>query len=278
MEGRPLVREVTLRDFLDAPSGEHTPAAWPSLWAEHRPGARTWGMAIDLNACTGCSACVVACQAENNVPVVGKDEVRRSREMHWIRIDRYYSGSEADPDTVFQPVMCQHCANAPCETVCPVLATVHSADGINQQVYNRCIGTRYCENNCPYKVRRFNWFTYADNSRFDFNMNSPLGTMVLNPDVVVRSRGVMEKCSLCIQRIQAGKLAAGHSGTPLADGDIRTACQQACPARAIVFGDLQDPQSEVARLRRSPHHYHLLEGLGTRPNVGYLPKVRNREV
>jgi molybdopterin-containing oxidoreductase family iron-sulfur binding subunit len=174
--------------------------------------------------------------------------------------------------------MCQHCNNAPCETVCPVLATVHSSDGINQQVYNRCIGTRYCENNCPYKVRRFNWFRYAHNPRFDFNMNSPLGTMVLNPDVVVRSRGVMEKCSLCIQRIQDGKLAAGHAGRPLADGGVRTACQQACPAQAIVFGDLRDPDSQVARLRRSGRHYHLLESVGTRPNVGYLAKVRNREL
>ena len=277
MEGRPLVRETTLGAFLNASPPEHEAATLPSLWSEQPIGARTWGMAIDLGTCTGCSACVVACQAENNVPVVGKDEVRRGREMHWIRIDRYYSGSESDPDTVFQPVMCQHCNNAPCETVCPVLATVHSSDGINQQVYNRCIGTRYCENNCPYKVRRFNWFRYSNNPRFDFNMNSPLGTMVLNPDVVVRSRGVMEKCSLCIQRIQAGKLASAHAGTPLADGDIRTACQQACPAQAIVFGDLQDPTSAVARLRTSARHYHLLESVGTRPNVGYLTKVRNRE-
>jgi molybdopterin-containing oxidoreductase family iron-sulfur binding subunit len=275
MEGRPLVRETTLREFLRASPAELEQL--PSLWSEHPTGAHTWGMAIDLGACTGCSACVVACQAENNVPVVGRDEVRRGREMHWIRIDRYYRGSEAEPDTVFQPVMCQHCANAPCETVCPVLATVHSSDGINQQVYNRCIGTRYCENNCPYKVRRFNWFRYAHNPQFDFNMNSPIGTMVLNPDVVVRSRGVMEKCSLCIQRIQAGKLAAEHSGSALRDGDIRTACQQACPAQAIVFGDLQDPESAVARLRRSERHYHLLGQLGTRPNVGYLTKVRNRE-
>jgi molybdopterin-containing oxidoreductase family iron-sulfur binding subunit len=162
--------------------------------------------------------------------------------------------------------------------VCPVLATVHSADGLNEQVYNRCVGTRYCENNCPYKVRRFNWFRYANNPRFDFNMNSPLGTMVLNPDVVVRSRGVMEKCSMCIQRIQAGKVVAGQSGHAIADGQIQTACQQACPAKAIVFGDLQDDGSQVARLRRSPRYYHLLEELGTRPGVGYSTKIRNREV
>ena len=278
MEGRPLVREATLQAFLaDAAAGSEPPSAQPSLWAEHEPGSHTWGLTIDLNSCTGCSACVVACQAENNVPVVGRDEVGRGREMHWIRIDRYYQGTEAAPDVVFQPVMCQHCANAPCETVCPVLATVHSSDGINEQVYNRCVGTRYCENNCPYKVRRFNWFRYANNPRFDFNMNSPLGTMVLNPDVVVRSRGVMEKCSLCIQRIQAGKAATGRLGHAIPDGSIQTACQQACPAKAIVFGDMQDDGSQAARLRRSPRHYHLLGELGTRPGVGYLTKIRNRE-
>jgi molybdopterin-containing oxidoreductase family iron-sulfur binding subunit len=278
MEGRALVRETALATFLEDPAAGSEPAAeLPSLWTGHAHGAHVWGMAIDLNACTGCSACLVACQAENNVPVVGKDEVRRGREMHWIRVDRYHHGPEDAPDTVFQPVMCQHCAHAPCETVCPVLATVHSSDGLNQQVYNRCVGTRYCENNCPYKVRRFNWFEYAENQRFDFNMNSAVGRMGLNPDVVVRSRGVMEKCSLCVQRIESGKLAAGLAGRSLADGEIRTACQQACPAQAIVFGDLADPSSRVAQLRAGARHYDLLGHLGTRPGVGYLRKIRNRE-
>jgi molybdopterin-containing oxidoreductase family iron-sulfur binding subunit len=281
MEGRPLVREMALATFLENVDGQEIhdgePSDHRSLWAEHPAGQHRWGMTIDLGACTGCSACVVACQAENNVAVVGADEVRRGREMHWIRIDRYYTGSPSAPGTVFQPVMCQHCANAPCETVCPVLATVHSSDGINQQIYNRCIGTRYCENNCPYKVRRFNWFTYANNPRFDFTMMNPVERMVLNPDVVVRSRGVMEKCSLCVQRIQAGQLAAKLGARPLADGDIRTACQQVCPAEAIVFGDLQDPESRVARLARSSRHYRLLESIGTQPGVGYQTKVRNRE-
>jgi len=280
MEGRPLVPETPLAAFLDQAGGSDTapPSPPESLWKEHEPGTHRWGLNIDLSACTGCSACVIACQAENNVAVVGREEVARGREMHWIRIDRYYEGPEAAPRVVLQPVMCQHCAHAPCETVCPVLATVHSSDGINEQVYNRCVGTRYCENNCPYKVRRFNWFRYANNPRFDFNMNSPLGTMALNPDVVVRSRGVMEKCSLCIQRIQAGKAAAGGAAAVVPDGAIQTACQQVCPSKAIVFGDLRDSRSEVTRLHRSPRYFELLGELGTEPGVGYLAKVRNPEL
>jgi molybdopterin-containing oxidoreductase family iron-sulfur binding subunit len=273
MEGRPIVLETTLEE-LSHPEPENKEAL-PTLWADRLHGEHSWGLAIDMNACTGCSACVVACQAENNVPVVGKDQVRRNRIMHWIRIDSYYTGTEGDPRSVHQPMLCQHCQNAPCETVCPVLATTTSSDGLNQQVYNRCIGTRYCANNCPYKVRRFNWYNYTDNPDFDFNMASPLGRMVLNPDVVVRSRGVMEKCSLCVQRIQLAKNMALQGMRNLAEGDIQTACQQSCPTQAIVFGDLKDPKSRVSQLRENRRHYHVLEELGVRPNVGYLKKIRN---
>jgi molybdopterin-containing oxidoreductase family iron-sulfur binding subunit len=271
MEGRPIVRETTLA-ALSQPGAERE--ADQSLWEERPAEGHSWGMVIDLDSCLGCAACVVSCQAENNIAVVGRDEIARGREMHWLRIDRYFNGPQDDPETVYQPMMCQHCANAPCETVCPVLATVHSSDGLNQQVYNRCVGTRYCANNCPYKVRRFNWFNYAGNDRFDFAMNSDLGRMVLNPDVVVRTRGVMEKCSLCIQRIQAGKLRAEADGVPLQDGAIRTACQQACPSEAITFGDAHDPASEVSRLRASPRFYRVLDELNTRPAVGYLARLR----
>jgi MoCo/4Fe-4S cofactor protein with predicted Tat translocation signal len=274
MEGRPIVLETSLEELhAIAETKEAEPRE--TLWPERPHGEHNWGMAIDMNACTGCSACVVACQAENNVPVVGKDQIERIRIMHWIRIDRYYSGPEDNPVSVHQPMMCQHCQNAPCETVCPVLATTTSSEGLNQQVYNRCIGTRYCANNCPYKVRRFNWYNYTENPQFDFNMESPLGRMVLNPDVAVRSRGVMEKCSMCVQRIQLAKNVALQGRRELADGEILTACQQACPAQAIVFGDLKDPNSRVSQLQRSRRRYQVLEELGARPNVDYLKKVRN---
>jgi molybdopterin-containing oxidoreductase family iron-sulfur binding subunit len=271
---RHLVRETTVARLQ---SGAIDPGplerGHEDLWPpDHPTPGHRWGMVIDLHACTGCSACVVACQAENNVPVVGRDEVRRQREMHWLRIDRYYTAGAGEPggevDVVHQPMLCQHCAHAPCESVCPVLATVHSEDGLNQQVYNRCVGTRYCANNCPYKVRRFNWFTYA---RTDEREN-----LVLNPDVTVRTRGVMEKCSFCIQRIQEARIAARMRGDPVRDGDVRPACEQSCPARAIVFGDLNDPESRVAKLARDSRRFVVLEELNVRPSVHYLAVVRNR--
>lgn len=272
------------------------------LWAAHpRPG-HIWGMTIDMNSCIGCAACVVACSSENNVPVVGKDQIMRTRDMYWLRIDRYYTsdmtrkkaeeehvGSRQmyldmenpsnNPKVTFQPIMCQHCNHAPCETVCPVLATNHSTEGLNQMTYNRCIGTRYCANNCPFKVRRFNWYNYNGNPDYaDINpIQQDLGRMVLNPDVVVRARGVMEKCSMCVQRLQAGKLEAKKEGVPLADGKIKTACQQACPTNAIIFGDLSDDNSEVSKTRQNERNYFLLEEVGIKPTVSYLVKVRNQE-
>jgi len=275
------------------------------LWDEFdRSVGHHFNLSIDLNACTGCGACVIACHAENNVPVVGKSEVRRSRDMHWLRIDRYYSSESTfagdnerkeniaglssslstfnemekagdNPQVSFQPVMCQHCNHAPCETVCPVAATSHSRQGQNHMAYNRCVGTRYCANNCPYKVRRFNWFLYNKNSEFDYHMNDDLGRMVLNPDVNVRSRGVMEKCSMCIQMTQATILKAKREGRAIVDGEFQTACSNACSTGAMVFGDVNDTESEVTKLAADDRMYHLLEHVGTKPNVIYHVKVRN---
>ncbi len=274
---REVVQETVLPAYVkDRGAGKpHAHEFDANLWRPYPEGEHHWAMAIDLSACTGCSACVIACQVENNVPAVGRDEIRRQRDMYWMRIDRYYSERseraerEADVDVVHQPMLCHHCDNAPCETVCPVAATVHSEEGLNQQVYNRCVGTRYCANNCPFKVRRFNWF--------DYSRDDPTENLVLNPDVTVRSRGVMEKCSFCVQRIQGAKIAAKSERRELADGEITTACQQSCPANAIVFGDTTDPDSEISRAIAGPRHYRLFEDLNILPSVGYQRLVRNRD-
>ena len=317
-----VVRETSLATYLTADSetynppfklsvikdGKHqeVPVGEADLWDAHpveNVGHR-WGMSVDLSSCIGCGSCLVSCVAENNVPVVGKDEIRRSRDMHWLRIDRYFSSvgdddrnawekdpttntfdyhkmeiSEASPSVVYMPMMCQHCNHAPCETVCPVAATTHSNEGLNQMTYNRCIGTRYCANNCPYKVRRFNWFNYQGYKKF--NENNPaqqeIGRMVLNPDVVVRSRGVMEKCSFCVQKIQEGKLVAKKAGRPVQDGDVTTACADSCPVNAITFGDWNDNESAIRKSAESDRAYQSLEEIGVKPNVWYKVKVRNVE-
>lgn len=320
--GREIVKETVLSEYQKNPKAGNEDdmlitnhgtmkAGDLDLWDSFdRPGHK-WGMTIDLNSCIGCGACVVSCTAENNVAVVGKDQVMRTREMHWLRIDRYYStnwpneGKEAkkeakekgvgaidmyldmenpealNPKVVFQPMMCQHCNHAPCENVCPVLATNHSSDGLNTMAYNRCVGTRYCANNCPFKVRRFNWFNYNANADFTFNPSQDdLGRMVLNPDVVVRSRGVMEKCSMCVQRIQAGKLEAKKAERKLVDTDVNTACAEACPTNAITFGDLNSEDSAIAKLRvqeKDGRNFFVLEEIGVKPSVSYLTKVRNCE-
>jgi len=309
-----IIKETTLDDFINKPKEDWNETPEFSLDHQEVPAERVdlwekfddtighhFNLSIDLATCTGCAACIVACHAENNVPVVGKHEIRVSRDMHWLRIDRYYTSDmtnekakeedifgtgkmfnemtvpQANPLVAFQPVMCQHCNHAPCETVCPVAATSHGRQGQNHMAYNRCIGTRYCANNCPYKVRRFNWFKYAENSEFDFNMNNDLGRMVLNPDVVVRSRGVMEKCSMCLQKTQLSILTAKKEGRPVTDDEFQTACSSACPTGSMVFGDVNDKESEVAHLIDDERAFHLLAEVGTKPNVMYHLKVRNTE-
>ncbi|NKI25553.1 TAT-variant-translocated molybdopterin oxidoreductase [Arenibacter sp. 6A1] len=315
-----IIKETTLEIFNTKDSREWNvipvvsldhqtvDASSVDLWGSFdRSIGHHFNLSIDLNACTGCGACVIACHAENNVPVVGKEEVRKSRDMHWLRIDRYYSSEEtfegdntkkeefdglfgdkgslggfghmedpsANPQVAFQPVMCQHCNHAPCETVCPVAATSHGRQGQNHMAYNRCVGTRYCANNCPYKVRRFNWFLYSNNDEFDYHMNNDLGKMVINPDVTVRSRGVMEKCSMCIQKTQKTILDAKRDGRLVEDGEFQTACSAACSNGAMTFGDINDKESKIAELKESDRMYHLLEHVGTKPNVFYHVKVRN---
>ncbi|MNK24120.1 Tetrathionate reductase subunit B precursor [compost metagenome] len=316
-----IAKEVSLEDFINKPVdhwnkplemhtiGGELPIGKIDLWDSYDDtDGPHFNLSVDLNSCTGCGACVVACQAENNVAVVGKDEIRMSRDMYWLRIDRYYSAIEKietkeqidrglnaaqlyggpftegilnhpadNPDVIFQPVMCQHCNHAPCETVCPVAATSHGKQGQNQMAYNRCIGTRYCANNCPYKVRRFNWFNYALNDKFDFNMNNDLGRMVLNPDVVTRTRGVMEKCSMCIQMTQSTILEAKKDGRRVQDGEFQVACANACSTGSLKFGDMNDVASEVRSLFNSERKYVLLEEIGTKPNVFYHAKIRNRK-
>ncbi len=272
MEGRAIVRSASLEAFKQNPGmirgQEFDPPKTLTMYQPHEYKGYAWGMAVDINSCVGCNACMVACQSENNVPVVGKEQVARGREMHWLRIDTYYAGEPANPEAFHQPVMCQHCENAPCEVVCPVAATVHSDEGLNDMVYNRCVGTRYCANNCPYKVRRFNFLLYQDWETKSLKMSR-------NPDVTVRSRGVMEKCTYCVQRINEAKIDAEKQDRKVRDGEIVTACQQVCPAEAIQFGDINDPNSRVAKLREEALNYSLLGELNTRPRTTYLAALKN---
>ena len=277
MEGRHIVRAGTLDEFFDDPAhpafmtaGHHGTEAQASIYPEYKYDGYKWGMVINQSACIGCNACVIACQAENNIPIVGRDQVLKSREMHWLRIDHYYEGSPENPNHYHQPMLCQHCEKAPCEPVCPVAATTHSSEGLNEMVYNRCVGTRYCSNNCPYKVRRFNFLDYHAPLR-----KEPTLQLLPNPDVTVRSRGVMEKCTYCVQRISAGRIEAEKEGRTIRDGEVITACQAACATDAIVFGNLNDSNSRVAQEAANPLNYAVLGELNTKPRTTYLAALRN---